>query len=669
MGDYGAFSLMPVVGELVVDGERRASPFNHVNEVATPYYYQVMLDRYNVKAEMVPSTRGGIMKFTYPESNFSYIIFDGLPGGSFLRLIPQQRRIIGYVQNHSGAVPKNFALYFVVEFDKEFLSYTTFNNDSLKAMSRETSGDHAGIAIRFATERNEAVHARIATSFISVKQAILNFNAEIEKFSFDQLKIRALQQWNLEMNRIEVEGGTADQKTNFYTGLYRMLLFPRIFYEYDETGKMVHYSPYDDRVHDGYMYTDNGFWDTFRAVFPFLTIMYPEQNAQIMQGLVNAYKEGGWLPTWPSPGYRKVMIGTHAASLFADAYMKGIRDFDVDLAYQAMKKDAFVIPPKYAPGRDGLKYYNDLGYVPYPEVKEATAKTLEYAYDDFCIWQMAKSMGKTDDVDLFRAKAMNYQNVFDPATNFMRGKNAQGEWLTPFDPIEWGGPYTEGNAWHYSWSVFHDIDGLIGLMGGRDAFVKKLDDVFTTPPEFKVGTYGKVIHEMTEMVLGDMGQYAHGNQPVQHVPYLYNYAGQPWKTQKRVRTIMDKLYKATPDGYCGDEDNGQMSAWYVFSAMGFYPVCPGANDYALGSPLFNKITLNLENGKKFVIEAPDNNASNVFVESVELNGNNHEKNWISHSDIANGGRLYFDMDNKPNRKRGVEPEDAPYSVSTSDGNR
>ena len=668
-GDYGAFNLMPMTGELIIDGDKRASQFNHANEISMPHYYSVRLDRYNIKAEMAPTTRGAIMRFTYPETDAAYVVFDALPGGSRIRVVPQQRRIIGFTENNQGGVPKNFNCYFVLEFDKDFLSYAVWNNDSLLTLIRDVRGEHAGVAIRFSTERNEAVTVKISTSFISVPQAILNFQRELERNTFDQAKIRANQTWNEELNRIQIEGGTVDQQIVFYSALYRMLLFPRIFYEYDETGKMKHFSPYNGAVHDGYMYADIGLWENFRTLFPFHTLMYPEMSASFMQWLVNAYKEGGWLPVWPSPGYRRLKTGTHAASLFADAYLKGVRNFDVEMAYQAMKKDAFVIPPRYAPGRDGLKAYNDLGYVPFPDFTEATSKTLEYAYNDFCIMQMARALDQDDDFSFFREKAKNYRNVFDSTTNFMRGRRADRSWHRPFDPIEWGGPYHEGNAWHHNWTVFHDVDGLIALMGGRERFVDKLDSVFLLPPEFKVGSYGRVIHEMTEMVLSDMGQYAHSNQVVHHLPYLYSYAGEPSKTQKWVREIMNKFYAASPDGYCGDEDNGQMSSWFVFSALGFYPANPGHPSYVLGAPLFKKAVLNLENGKKFVIEAPDNSPDNRYVELVDINGRRISRNWIGHNEIKDGGTLIFRMDNKPNRRRGTGDEDMPYSLSRERDNK
>ena len=668
MGDYGTFSIMPEVGELIIDEEKRGLNYYHTSETSLPNYYEVTFHDKDINAQLTATNRGAMMRFEFPESNSSWILLDAFPGGSYVKVIPAMQRVIGWCKNNSGGTPKGFALYFVLDFDKPFDSFTLWNNDSLKTLQREIEGDHAGAALRFRTFKNEQINVRIATSFISMPQSVTNLTREVSRFNFDQLKIKLNQSWNTELNKIKIEGASPDQREMFYTSLYRMLLFPRVFYELNDAGEMIHYSPYNGNIRPGYLFTDVGYWDVFRALFPFYTIMYPERNSNIMQGILNSYKEGGWLPIWPSPGYRKVMIGNHSASLFADAYLKGIEGFDVELAYQAMKKDAKVTPPHYAPGRDGIKEYNNNGFVPYPEFKEATSKTLEYAYDDFCILQMAKKMRLSDDISQYGTRPFNYKNVFDTTTNFMRGKNLDGNWHEPFDPIEWGGPYTEGNAWHYTWSVFHDVQGLIDLMGGNRNFLNKLDQVFETPSEFKVGTYGKVIHEMTEMVLANKGQYAHGNQPIQHMPYLYSYAGEPWKTQKHVRSILNDLYRPSIDGYSGDEDNGQMSAWYVLSALGFYQVTPGHPSYVLGSPLFKKVTISLSNGNAFVIDAPDNSKENVYVEKVELNGNRHDNNWISHEDIMNGGNLTFYMDNKADKKRGTKSENFPYSLSTESMN-
>lgn len=662
LGDYGAFQLMPTTGELVIDASRRASEYSHANEMATPYSYEVLLSRYNIIAEIVPTLRGGMFKFTFPESESSYILLDALPGEAYLRIIPQQQRIVGFTKNNSGGVPKNFACYFVIEFDKPFLSYTLWNQDSLNSSKREIQGLNVGSAIKFITGRNDEIYAKVATSFVSIPQAIINFNRELEGFTFEQLKIKASQIWNNELNKIVVEGGTNDQKTIFYTSLYRALLLPKIFYEFDETGRMIHYSPFDGRVHDGYLYTDIGFWNAHRSLFPFFTIMYPEMNSNILKGMLNAYREGGWMPIHPSPGYRKFHTGNHATSIFTDAYMKNIRDFDVELAYQSMKKDAIVNPPKYAPGRDGLKPYNDNGYVPYPAYLYATTKTLEYAFDDFNIWKLGSALNKIDDMDLYLSKSLYYQNVFDKERGFMNGRNVDGEWMENFDPIEWGGPFLQGNAWHYTFNVPHDIDGLMNLMGGKKEFTQKLDELFSTPPEFKVGTYKKVIPEMTELVLTDMGQYVHSNSVLHHTMYLYSFTGQPWKTQELINTALNRLYKATPDGLLGDESLGSLSSWFLFSASGFYPLCPGTNEYVIGAPLFDKITFSLENGNTFIIEAPERSADNIYVESMELNGSKYEKNYILHSDIMNGGKLFFEMKSNPNKRLGREENASPFSL-------
>lgn len=667
LGDYGTFSFMPLSGELIIDGTRRASEFSHNDEVSTPYSYQVRLNKYNITAEVVPTLRGGSLNFTFPESSSSYILLDALEGEAYIRIIPQQRRIVGFCKNNSGGVPKNFATYFVIEFDRPFASSTLWNKDSLNSSKKEIKGMNVGAAIKFITSRNEQVNVKVATSFISIPQAITNFNAELANYSFDDLKILANQAWNNELNKIVVEGGSNDQKTIFYTSLYRTLLFPKIFYEFDETGRMVHYSPFDGRVHDGFLYTDIGYWNANRTVFPFFTLLYPELNSSILKGLLNAYREGGWLPQHPSPGYRKWEIGNHAGSIFADAYTKGIVDFDVELAYQAMKKDAMVLPPKYAPGRDGLKEYNDYGYVPYPEYEFSVSKTLEYSYDDYCIWILGKELNKIDDIELYLSKSFNYRNLFDKKTGFIRGKFPNGSFIENFDPKEWGDPYSKGNAWQWTWNIPHDIGGLIELYGGKSEFQEKFDSLFLTPPEFKVGSYKKIIPEMTEMVLTDLGQYYHGNSHLQNTLYLYDYIGQPWRTQELLNRTLNKIYRPTPDGYSGDEHMANLSTWFLFSSMGFYPATSGTREYVMGTPLFKKVTLFLENGNTFVIEAPERSVNNYYVESVELNGDRYEKNYILHNDIEKGGRLLFDMNNNPNKKWGREESAYPFSLSQVNG--
>jgi predicted alpha-1,2-mannosidase len=438
-----------------------------------------------------------------------------------------------------------------------------------------------------------------------------------------------------------------------------------MFHEVDKDGKVVHYSPYNGKILPGYLYTDNGFWDTFRAAFPLNALMYPQQNAQMMEGLANTFKESGWLPEWASPGHRNCMIGSNSASIIADSYLKGIRGYDIDTLYEGILKNSENAGPVESVGRFGVEYYNKLGYIPCDAgVNESVARTLEYCYDDYAIWKLAQALGRSQkEIDRFYQRAHFYRNVFDPSTNFMRGRKSDGAWSSPFVPEKWGGDFTEGNAWHYTWSVFHDPQGLINLMGGNKAFVDKLDAVFTTPPKYDSSYYGKTIHEIVEMMVMDMGQYAHGNQPIQHMIYLYNYAGSPWKTQKRVREVMDKLYTPTPDGLCGDEDNGQTSAWYVFSSLGFYPVCPGANQYVIGAPLFKEASLHLQNAKTFKILAPENSKENLYIQSARLNQRAYTRTYLTHEDIVAGGNVEFAMASEPNEKWGTFAGDAPYSMT------
>ncbi|MBM4104241.1 MAG: glycoside hydrolase family 92 protein [Planctomycetes bacterium] len=663
--DYAAFSFMPVVGKLEVDQEKRASWFSHKAEIAKPYYYRVYLADYDVTTEIAPTERASQFRFTFPESDSSYVLLDAFDNGSYVKVIVAERTIIGYCRNNSGGVPENFHNYFIAVFDKDFDEVSTWNDWKVQKGKTEDKGKHVGAVVRFKTGKGEQVHVKAASSFISHEQAKLNLQRELADDSFDQTCQKAKDVWNHQLKRIEVRGGTLAQYQNFYTAFYRTLLFPRMFHEIDKDGEVVHYSPYNGKVLPGYMYTDNGFWDTFRAAFPLNVLMYPKQNAQMMEGLVNTFKESGWLPEWASPGHRDCMIGSNSASIIADSYLKGIRGYDIDTLYEGILKNSENAGPLHSVGRLGFEYYNKLGYVPCDVgVKESVARTLEYSYDDFTIWKLAKALGRPqEEIDRFYERAQYYKNVFDPSTNFMRGKNKDGSWSSPFSPVKWGGDFTEGNAWHYTWSVFHDPQGLIDLMGGNKAFADKLDAVFTTPPKFDDSYYGKQIHEITEMMVMDMGQYAHGNQPIQHMIYLYNYAGQSWKAQKWVREVMEKLYSPTPDGLCGDEDNGQTSAWYVFSALGFYPICPGSGEYVLGAPLFQDATLHLQNGKTFRVLAPENSKKNLYIQSAKLNRRTYNKTHLRHDDILKGGEISFVMSSEPNKNWAAAPEDAPYSMS------
>lgn len=667
LNDYAAFSLMAVTGDLKIQEDERASWFSHKAEVALPHHYSVYLADYDATMEVTPTERAAHFRFTFPDSNQSYILLDGFDQGSMVKIIPEERKIIGYVRNNHGGVPENFHNYFVAQFDKDFeANYTWSDGWQLMENATESEGDHVGAVVAFKTKSGERVHVKVASSFISLEQAQINLDREIGTDSFETTRNKAHQVWEKEFGRIKVEDDDQQNVRTFYSCLYRLLLFPRKFYEINADDEIVHYSPYNGEVLPGYMYTDNGFWDTFRAVFPFFTLMYPSLDAQIMDGLANTYKESGWLPEWASPGHRGVMVGSNSAVNIADAYVKGIRNYDVETLYEAVMKNATVNEgrPVSSVGREGVDYYNRLGYVPYDVgINENAARTLEYAFADFNISQMAALMGKNEDAQEFAAKANNYQLLFDPETQWMRGKNEDGTFQSPFNPLKWGDAFTEGNSLHYTWSVFHDVQGLIDLMGGKDKFAKKLDLVFTMPPKFDNSYYGFTIHEIREMQIVNMGNYAHGNQPIQHMIYLYNHAGQPWKAQQRVREVMDKLYAPTPDGYCGDEDNGQTSAWYVFSAMGFYPVTPGTTQYVIGSPLFDQVTLTMEDGKEFVINSNNNNDYNRYIQSAELNGQTFNKTWLDHHEIQAGGRLIFNMSPEPNENWGTKAESVPFSTS------
>lgn len=665
INDYGAFSFMAMTGELRIDQHDRASHFLHTKEIAKPYYYYVFLEDYLTSIEVAPTDRAAFFRFTFPDSDQSWILLDAFHEGSHIRIIPEERKIVGYARNNSGGVPENFANYFVAVFNTDFEAVGTWADGQLQMNVDEAESEHAGAVVRFDTQSGQTVEVRVASSFISTEQAEINLAREIGDQNFEQVKETAKDFWNRMMNRVVVEDPDVDQLRTFYTALYRTLLFPRKFYELNQDNEKVHYSPYNGQILPGYMFTDNGFWDTFRAVFPFFTLVYPDMNSQMMAGLVNTYKESGWLPEWASPGHRNCMIGSNSASLIADSYIKGIRGYDIDVLWEAIMKNTKLEGPLTSVGREGVDYYNRLGYVPYDvNINENAARTLEYAYADFAVWQLAKALKKPRKTrELFRERAQNYRHLFDSSTNFMRAKNEDCTWQSPFVPEAWGGAFTEGSSWHYTWSVFQDPKGLIDLMGGQQDFIAKLDSVFTMEPIFDYSYYGYQIHEITEMVIADMGQYAHGNQPIQHAIYLYNYAGEPWKAQMRLREVMTELYSPEPDGLCGDEDNGQTSAWYVFSAMGFYPVCPGTTQYVFGSPLFDKVTLNLEDGKQFILEAEDNLAEHVYIRELLLNDKVHSKNYIEHQDIRKGGRLLYRMSGQPNRERGVKPDDAPYSMS------
>ncbi|MCL7989445.1 GH92 family glycosyl hydrolase [Sphingobacterium sp. lm-10] len=662
--DYGQFSLMPITGQPVFDQDERASWFSHKTEVAKPYYYSVYLADHDVTTELTPTERAAIFRITYPKTDSAYIVIDAFDKGSHVEIFPEQRMIKGYTTRNSGGVAENFKNYFIIVFDKTFTYSQIVENGKLMGNKKATTTDHAGAIIGFKTKRGEEVTAKVASSFISFDQAAINLK-EVQDQDFESVSKAGRDRWNEVLGRVEIEDDRVDLLRTFYSCLYRSTLFPRDFSEWDAEGKQWHYSPYNGQVLRGPLFTDTGFWDTFRSLFPLLNLLYPSMNTQMQEGLVNAYKESGFLPEWASPGHRASMIGNNSASVVADAYRTGLRDYDYNTLWEAVKHGANnVHPTNSSTGRAGYTFYNDLGYIPTDsKITQNVARTLEYAYNDWSIYQFGKSLGKTEEeLQVYKERSMNYKNLYDPSTKLMRARSSDGTFTSPFDPSAWSRDYTEGNAWHWSFCVFHDPQGLIDLMGGNKAFTAMLDTVFVIP-SYEGMKSRSMIHEMREMQIMNMGQYAHGNQPIQHMPYLYNYGAEPWKSQYWVREIMDRLYLPTPDGYCGDEDNGQTSAWYVYSSLGFYPVAPGTNQYALGSPQFKKVTLHLENGKKVVITAANQQKENVYVNSLKVNGKKYTKNYLDIPTLQKGAKLSFDMAPEPNQQRGTAPEDAPYSFT------
>lgn len=664
INDYGAFSIMPVTTGPVFDENERESWFSHKSEVATPYYYKVYLAEHEVVAEISPSERAAAVRLTYPEKEMSYLVVDGYAGGSFVKVIPEENKIVGYVTNNHGGVPDNFRNWFVIVSDTPFEMMQVIDGNKVTEKN-EVEADHALALVGFKTGRGQQVNLRVASSFISIDQAQLNLR-EIDGRSFDEVKTACRDSWNSALGRISVSDSNIDHLRTFYSCLYRSLLFPRDLSEVNAEGTRVHYSPYNGEVLPGYMTTDTGFWDTFRSLFPLMNLVYPEQSVKVQEGLVNAYLESGFLPEWASPGHRGCMVGNNSASVVADAYIDGIRGYDVEKLWEAVTSGAHKVHPEVSStGRLGWEYYDRLGYVPCNVgINENAARTLEYAYNDWCIWQLGKQLGKSEEeLEPYRKAALNYKNLFNPKYNLMVGRNEDGTFSEPFSPLKWGGDFTEGNSLHYTWSVFHDVQGLIDLIGGDEDFGHMMDSVFNIPPIFDDSYYGFPIHEIREMQVMNMGNYAHGNQPIQHFIYLYDWCGQAWKAQARVREVMEKFYTAAPDGYCGDEDNGQTSAWYVFSAMGFYPVCPASGQFAVGTPLFKSVKVTLPDGKVFIVNAPDNSSENFYVRSMKVNGKSADRTFLTFDELSAGAVIDFSMSSEPDKSRCTSSVSRPYSFS------
>jgi len=644
MHDYGCVNIMPVKGIPGVNPEQRASYFKHENESASPGYYSVYLDNYNIRAEITATLHSGFLRFEYPETNDAYLFFDVDPEEgwvpdtppSYVKIIPDKNEVVGYNTN-------NFVGYFYAKINKKIGSYGIWYDDKIiNGKKKIELRKKCGVFIKFSTNQNEIVLVKIGTSFISIDQAKKNLEDEIKDWDFENIRNTTKELWNEHLKKIEVEGGTEEQKTIFYTALYHCMLVPRIF---TENGK--YFSAFDYQVHktNGFVYyNDFSLWDTFRALHPLMTIIEPDRQKDMIKSLISMYEEGGWIPKWPNPFYTNCMIGSHGDTVIIDSYLKGIKDFDTEKAYEGIRKNAFqegTLESNFQ-GRLGIDDYIKLGYVPVDgKIQGGTSMTLEYAYQDYCIAQFAKTLNKNDDYEYFIKRAVNYKNVFDQTTGYMRGRKTDGSWYEPFVLIGEQGSegFIESNRWQYNFFVPHDIKGLIKLNGGTEKFIEKLNMLF------------------------ELKQYIHSNEPCHNFIFLYNYVGMPWITQEKVRWVLDVYYSTGPAGLCGDDDCGQMSAWYVFNAIGFYPVCPGQPIYHFGSPIFRKITVNLNNGKKFVIEPENVSKENKYIQTVELNGKQYEKTWFYHSEIINGSKFKLKMGPIPNKKWGSSPEFYPPSLS------
>lgn len=646
--DYCDILVMPVTDNVNLDNYSMASIFKASSEIASPGYYRVDLDKYHIKAELTATQRVGFHRYTFPASGNAGIIFDLKHRD---KVIGSNLKIAGPDEIEGMRISKGWAekqiIYFVAKFSKPFKSFTVSNDSMLSSEVKDYSGDNIKACFTFSTLQGEKILLKVGLSAVSTEGARKNMEQEIPDWDFDRVANEAAWTWNRELGKIIAEGGSRDQQIVFYTALYHALLNPNIYMDVD--GK---YRGRDLQIHQAMgfdYYTVFSLWDTYRATHPLFTIIDQKRTNDFINTFIHQYMEGGMLPVWELSGNETgCMIGYHAVSVIADAFMKGIRAYDTAKAFEAMKHSA-------EQDHLGLKYFKNEGFIPGEKEGESVSKTLEYAYDDWCIAQMAKSLGRSEDYRNYIQRAQYYKNIFDVSTGFMRAKMNE-TWFSPFDPAEVNFNYTEANAWQYSFYVPQDLSGLIELTGGKEEFSQKLDDMFSADAR----TSGREQADIS----GQIGQYAHGNEPSHHIAYLYDYAGFPWKTQALAHQIMTTLYSNNKDGLCGNEDCGQMSSWYVLSAMGFYPVTPGSDIYIIGSPLFPKVTINLENGKKFIIIAKNVSDRNIYIQSAILNGSGYQNSFIRHTDIMNGGELAFSMGSQPNKQWGSKQGDIPVSAIT-----
>jgi len=677
----GAATLMASVGDVGTRPETYASDFDHDFETATPYYYEADLETWRIKSEYTASAQAAYYRFTFPANKHAHFVVTAGDGARLEVIgdgtVQGSQRIAGTVGKTSDT-DKETREYFYAMFSHPIGSYQTWKRNELSD-AKEQAGDNIGVVTDINTTAGEQIEVRVGISYISTEQARRNLEREIPGWTFDGVKSQTRAIWNRALAGIDVAGGTESQRTIFYTALYRSL---GRMTDITEDGK--YFSGYDHAVHDAEghdFYIDDGLWDTYRSLHPLQLLLNSQQQEDMVRSYLRMYEQGGWLPSFPSvAGEQAVMIGHHAASFILDAYSKGYRDFDIEEAYAAMRKnatEATMLPWRRGPLTALDHVYFDKGFFPAlragesentpevtPERRQAVSVTLENSYDDWCVAELAKALGKHSDAAYFNKLAGNYKYVFNSGIGFMAPRSSDGEWIAGFDPKLGGGQggrdyFTELDSWVYTFNVQHDIAGLIQLLGGRDAFNAKLDRLF-------VEQYGTSKYQFLDQfpdATGLVGLYSQGNEPSFHIPYLYDFSGQPWKTQRRVRQLMDVWYGDGPLGIPGDDDGGATSSWYVFSAMGIYPVCPGVPVYEIGSPIFAKTAIHLGNGKVFTIVANHVSGQNKYIQSAELNGKPLDKPWFLHSEIANGGSLMLEMGDKPNTNWGSRAEDAPPSMS------
>ncbi len=637
LSDYGEAVFLPFSDEVSANPGARAASYRVEDAQLAPHSLRLGMTRYRADVELVPTERCCLLQTRFHDVRNRGLLIE-VPGDAVALDADAAGRTIRFASKaNEGGVPEGFATYYVVRFDESWSSFKTSTDKRFTV----------GIA-RF--EGNAPLRAAIATSFISFEQAQRNLDLEVGRHSIDELRLRAATTWNEHFSRLTVEGGTPSQQRIFDSCFYRALLFPRTWHEPDAAGKPQHMSPYSGKLTPGVMYADHGYWDVYRAWYPFMTLCFPERLGEILQAWVNASKEGGWLPQFPCPGYRACMTGSLIDAVYGDAAVKGIGGFDLEGAYAGLKKHATTPgDPDKGWGRRGIESYLKLGYDAADQVDQSVAETTDAAYGDFCIAQVAKTLGHAEDAAMFTQRSGNWRHVFDAKTRFFRGKKADGSWLEPFDPVAWGNPYVEGAAWQHRFDVPHDVPALMEAYGGREPFAEALEAMLATAPNFNIGPYGREIHEMSEMAAVPFGQYAHSNQPVHHVLYLFAAAGRPDRTQFWVRRVLNELYSES--SFAGDEDTGSMSAWYLLSAIGIYPVCPGKPEYTLGSPLFNRATLQVPGRKPTVLRADGNGADAVYVSGVTIDGKPHRESMVSHAALTGGAEVVFTMSSTPAASR------------------